>query len=207
VNKPYIPRCGDVGFAGYEGGIVPASIGYYSTGKGESATKAHHQFQVLRYERIIQALTRTGVIVELWPATKERIEDHKGAHYIIFRPPQMNWRKMDAIDDAAEKIKGRFYGFLEIPLQAMDGRLRKMGLLSEKRSFFAYLGALFPWTMICSGVGNYCLGKAWLMPKCSAYWPPDGTFDAVVRLGWEVVCVDEGGEVYWGLNTEKGVIE
>jgi|GEM_PF-3824970 len=193
---PYIPQCGDVGFVGYDPGeFVSDNIGKLTTGLRESPTVAHHQFQVLRMERCFEALMKAGVVVR---SLEERFAACKTdrSHYIIFRPP-MDVSKMNAIEKRAFELEGSRYGRIEIALQAIDGVLRKAGLLPEGVPLFTLLGALVPWTAICSGASNQCLYAGGVLPKRFLYLSPDGTYDEAIRLGWRVVAMDKNGASYW----------
>jgi hypothetical protein len=198
--KNYIPECGDVGFLGYDKGFLPGAIGFFTTAKGECATKTSHQFQVLYYNNIVEALG-AGVKVRSWNDRERDTSEHK-AHYIIFRPPATLIEK-EAIHVSGMSLNGRRYGFGEIVLQGIDGFFQRIGLQKNGRPVFSRLGALNPRTMICSRAGNYCLNKAGILPAASLAWSPDDTFDEAIRRGWLVVAMDENGADYWNLPQVK----
>jgi len=196
----YIPECGDVGFLGYDKGFIPGAIGFFTTARGECKSKTSHQFQLLYYGHVIEALSR-GVVVQPWSAREKEICRVK-AHYIVFRPPTTLPQK-ENLHWAGMSLAGKHYGYGEIVLQAIDGFFQRIGLQRNGRPFFSKLGALNKRTMICSRVGNHCLHEAGILPQASLAWSPDDTFDEAVRRGWRIVAMDEKGADYWGLPQVK----
>ena len=203
----YVPMCGDVGFVGYEQGygFIVDKISTMTTGAGESLTKADHQFQVIQDAQIIEAdaaikkrrVVKRSVSLRLNQCSPPKV------HYIIFRPPTCNFQRK-LIHETALSLVGKRYGYLELALQAIDGRLRKLRLLREGFPLFTRLGGLAPWTVICSGASNRCLYEGKVLPRRFLYLAPDGTFDEAVSRGWEIVAQDENGAAYWGLSKREG---
>lgn len=204
----YFPTCGDVGFVGYEHGygFITDAISYYSTGRGEAPTSADHQFQVLTCQHVLEAGYGKGNSVAL-RSWGDRMRDcaKKGVHFIVFRP-ELTENQMHVINTTGRGIVGVRYGYAELLLQAIDGRLRKLGILKERRAFATKLGLLFGSTLICSGAGNTCLHAAGVLPKASLAWAPDDTFDEAVRRGWRIVAMDNNGAAYWGPSTKKRTV-
>jgi len=205
-----IPECGDVGFVGREHGssLVSDAIDLMTTGEDEDATVAQHQFQVINYDRILEAGTsrKHGAIIRL---LSERIADclADNTHYIIFRPPALTWWQRERIARRARKLNGKRYGYVEILLQGIDGGLRKKGWLREGRPLFTRLGALAPWTVICSGASNRCLYDGRVLPRRFLYLSPDGTYDEAIRRCWQVVAIDKNGASYWAGAKIQGEAE
>ena len=204
-------RCGDVGFVGYENGssFVTDAIGFMTTGEHEAETVADHQFQVLFFNEVLEALASLnngGVVVR---SLDSRISACivSGAHYIIFRPTNLTWFQRERIARRARKLNGKRYGYVELLLQTVDGWLRKKGWLKEGRPLFTRLGELIPWTVICSGAGNRCLYDGGVLPRRFLYLSPDGTYDEAIRRGWRVVAFDKNGASYWTGAPTQGEAE
>lgn len=194
--EAYRPLSGDVGFVGYDRGrIIPDAIRFFTRGKGESPTRAVHQFQVLMESEIVEALA-SGVVVKTWQKRKAECEADN-AHYIIFRPKTAATQRL-VIHSEGKGLRGCRYGFTEVLLQGLDGFLRKIGLLRERKPLFTKLGTLIPWTVICSRVGNICLHRVGILPHNALAWAPDDTFDWAVKH-WKIVAVGKQGLAYWGL--------
>jgi len=203
----YVPKCGDVGFVGYEQGygFVVDRISDVTTGRNESLTKADHQFQVIEGAQIIEAdaaIKKRRVVKRLVVSRLDQCRPPK-VHYIIFRPPTCKYTR-GVIHETALNLVGKRYGYLEIILHAIDGRLRKWGWLKERFPLFTRLGGLAPWTVICSGASNRCLYEAKVLSRRFLYLAPDGTFDEAISRGWEVVAQDENGADYWCLPNREG---
>jgi len=195
----YIPMSGDVGFVGYEQGYkyLTDRISWWTTGRGETPTKADHQFQVIGDFDVVESGygKKFRVTVRSWMERLEDCGEDERIHCIIFRPP-MNLYQRDKINRVGREIDGYPYGFMEMPLQMGDGLLRKIGLLPERKPFFTMLSVVFPRTMICSGAGNYCLYRTGVLPHRALCWAPDDTFDEAVCRGWRIVAIDENGAAY-----------
>lgn len=198
VPMNYIPVCGDVVFVGYPpgAGVIADSIRKFTTGWGEEVTAAIHQVQVIEHKQVAEALIGQGVVIKAFQQWQDETENGN-AHYIIFRPPTEPIQRFK-IDARARKIEGHRYGYVEgAVLQAADGLLRKLCLLKEGFPLFTRLGALIPWTVICSGAGNQCLYAGKVLPKKFVYLSPDGTYDEAIRREWLNVAMDEEGASYW----------
>jgi hypothetical protein len=207
-KQPYMAMCGDVGFVGRKSGksFISDVISELTTGVNESRSVAQHQFQVIKHGEILEAGSMRKRSVVIRPLSERFFEcEDDGSHYVIFRPPttEEQQEKIDTI--ARKKLNGKRYGYIELLLQVADGLLRKVGLLREGRPLFTRLGAIAPWTVICSGVSNWCLYAAKILPRRFLSLAPDGTFDEAIRRGWRMVAMDEDGADYWGLpQKQKG---
>ena len=195
----YSPRCGDVGFTGKaDGGLLSAAILRFTTGRNEAPSLAHHQFQVVRGGRVVEALgeLKYRKVVDR-PFNDRRTESYEsGTFIIVFRPPVTPYQQA-AVADAAIPMVGRRYGYIEILLKALDGVLKRYGLLKGYKQLFSRLGGLRRSTMICSRVGNACQVKAGTMPSEAVHWAPDDSFDYAIQHGWEIVCMSEKSAGYW----------
>ena len=200
----YYPVCGDVGFVGHEFGasLLADGIGNITTSYKETPTKAHHQFQVIYTSAVVEALGRANirrVISRQMGEVEAEIDADPKAHCIIFRPPVNELQKV-TIDKIARRLIGYRYGYAEVALHVVDGLLRKVRLLRDRRPLFTRLGAIIPWTVICSGVGNHCLSAVGVLPRRFRYLDPDATFDEAVERGWRIVAMSKSSSDYWGLS-------
>jgi len=129
--EPYTPQCGDLGFTGSPGAKLSRAISYYETGKNELPAVATHEFIVCRGKNVVEAGAGKGANTTIRP-WKERVWEcsDKGSHIIVFRPP-LTFIQQEVIQETAVKLNGTRYAFGEIILQAIDGRLRKLGWLKE----------------------------------------------------------------------------
>ena len=194
----YWPRCGDVGFTGGpNGGVISEAILRFTTSRGEPRTSAHHQFQVTG-RWVVEALgelKHRKVIRRLFD--ERRTDCENSGSFIIVVRPTLTESQREVLRAEARRLVGRRYGYVEIVLKAMDGILKRFGLLKGYKQLFSRLGGLRASTMICSRVSNQCLVRAGALPKDAVHWAPDDTFDFALSEGWEVVCMSENSAGYW----------
>lgn len=187
--KKYRPKLGDRLFT-TEDIKMSRLIRWGSRHKGEPPTLASHTGPFKSRSEAVEAQAK-GVVVTVWSERRAYLLDGHGEYCIMRRRKPLRGLERQMYKKALMDTVGKPYGFLELPLQLVDGLLGK--LFGRTVIWARKLGDILPNTVVCSkaaALPDIAIGE---LPEIAQYWTPDGLYDdSVESENWTVAEYSPG---------------